>query len=167
MRDFYRPKLDSLGYFLLAMAGGTVKKEYGTLLVACQFVLLALLTATTRWQEFHLLALPFFIASLLLSGWAVKVMRLGHFNIRPTIKSGAVLVTHGPYRYIRHPMYASLLLAGTGLLLISCNRLRLAAFFALWLVLYLKLRIEEKLLLDHFSDYPHYRKRSRMFFPWF
>jgi len=144
-----------------------VKKEYGTLLVACQFVLLALLTATTRWQEFHLLALPFFIASLLLSGWAVKVMRLGHFNIRPTIKSGAVLVTHGPYRYIRHPMYASLLLAGVGLLLISCDGPRLAAFFALWLILYLKLRIEEKQLRDHFPDYAHYQKRSRMFFPWF
>lgn len=144
-----------------------MKKEYGGLLVACQFVLLLLLTTTTDWRDVHLLALPFFIASLLLAGWAVKVMRLGHFNVRPTIKSGAILITHGPYRYIRHPMYASLLLAGLGLLLISCSWLRLVGFFALWLVLYLKLRIEEQLLAGHFPDYSLYQKRSRMLFPWF
>ncbi|MBU0663727.1 MAG: isoprenylcysteine carboxylmethyltransferase family protein [Proteobacteria bacterium] len=143
-----------------------MKKEYGGLLVVCQFVLLLLLAATTHWRNVHLAALLLFIASLLLAGWAVKVMRLGHFNVRPTIKGGALLVTHGPYRYIRHPMYASLLLAGVGLLLISCSWLRLAAFLALWLVLYYKVRIEEKLLADHFPDYSLYQKRSRMLFPW-
>ncbi len=144
-----------------------MKNETGTILVICQFILLVLLAATTDWRDFHPLALPFFAASLLLACWAVKVMRLGHFNIRPTIKDGALLITHGPYRYIRHPMYASLLLAGLGLLLISCNWLRLAGFSALWLVLYLKLRIEERLLREHFPDYTLYQKSSRMLFPWF
>ncbi len=144
-----------------------MKKEYGGLLVACQFVLILLLATTTNWRDINLPALLFLIASLLLAGWAIKVMHLGHFNILPTIKSGAILITHGPYRYIRHPMYASLLLAGLGLLLISCNWLRLVAFFALWLVLYCKLRIEEKLLIDHFPDYSHYQKQSRMLLPWF
>lgn len=144
-----------------------MKKETGTILVICQLTLLVLLAASTRWYEFRLLALPFFIASLLLAVWAVKVMRLGHFNIRPAIKEGALLITHGPYRFIRHPMYASLLLAGLGLLIISCSWLRLAGFSALWLVLYLKLRIEERLLLEHFPDYSLYQKSSRMLFPWF
>jgi protein-S-isoprenylcysteine O-methyltransferase Ste14 len=152
---------------VMEVIGGAMKKEYGGLLVACQFVLLVLLAATTNWRDIHLTALLLLIASLLLAGWAVKVMRLGHFNIIPTIKSGAILITHGPYRYIRHPMYASLLLGGVGLLLISCTWLRLAAFFGLWLVLYCKLRIEEKLLADHFPDYSLYQKRSRMLFPWF
>ena len=151
---------------ILATGGEAVKKEYGGLLVACQFVLLLLLAATTNWRDVHLPVLLFFIASLLLAGWAIKVMRLGHFNVRPTIKSGAILITHGPYRYIRHPMYASLLLAGLGLLLISCNWLRLATFFALWLVLYCKIRIEEILLANHFPDYSRYQKRSHMFSPW-
>ncbi|MDO8945824.1 MAG: isoprenylcysteine carboxylmethyltransferase family protein [Desulfocapsaceae bacterium] len=150
-----------------ASGGGAVEKEYGALLVVCQFILLLLLAATTHWRDIHLPALLLFIASLLLAGWAVKVMRLGHFNVRPTIKSGALLVTHGPYRYIRHPMYASLLLGGVGLLLISFSWLRLVTFFALWLVLYLKVRIEEKLLADHFPDYFLYQQRSRMLFPWF
>jgi protein-S-isoprenylcysteine O-methyltransferase Ste14 len=143
-----------------------VKKEYGVLLVGCQFVLLTLLALSTKWADGTLYALPFLSTSLLLAGWAVKVMRLGHFNISPAIKEGALLVTHGPYRYIRHPMYASLLLAGLGLLIITFSWLRLACFFVLWLVLYLKLRIEEKLLAEHFPEYPSYKKRSRMFFPW-
>jgi protein-S-isoprenylcysteine O-methyltransferase Ste14 len=150
-----------------ATDGEAVKKEYGVLLVACQFLLLLLLAMTTHWRDIHLPALLFLIASLLLAGWAVKVMRLGHFNVRPTIKSGALLVTHGPYRYIRHPMYASLLLGGVGLLLISCSWLRLAGFLTLWLVLYCKVRIEEKLLADHFPAYALYQKRSRLLFPWF
>lgn len=144
-----------------------MNKEYGGLLVACQFALLLLLAATTNWRNLHLPALLLFFAALLLAGWAIKVMRPGHFNVRPTIRDGAVLVTHGPYRYIRHPMYASLLLTGVGLLLISCNWLRLTAFLALWLVLYCKLRIEERLLAGHFPDYPRYQKHSRMLFPWF
>lgn len=144
-----------------------MKSEYGGLLVACQFALLLLLAATTNWRNVHLAALVLFIAALLLAGWAIRVMRLGHFNIRPTIRDGAVLVTHGPYRYIRHPMYASLLFGGVGLLLTSFSWLRLVTFLALWLVLYLKVRIEEKLLADHFPDYYLYQKRSRMLFPWF
>ncbi|MEN8256712.1 MAG: isoprenylcysteine carboxylmethyltransferase family protein [Thermodesulfobacteriota bacterium] len=144
-----------------------MRGKCGGLLVACQFVFLALLIATTSWRDLNLLALPFFLASLFLAGWAIKVMRLGHFNIRPAIKEGAILVTHGPYRYIRHPMYASILLAGTGLLLITFNWLRLCAFCLLWLVLYLKLRMEEKLLEQHFPDYLSYKKRSRFFSPWF
>jgi protein-S-isoprenylcysteine O-methyltransferase Ste14 len=144
-----------------------VKKEYGGILVAGQFVFLAFLAVTTNWRETTVFPLPFFIASFLLAGWAVKVMRLGHFSILPTIKSGAVLVTHGPYRYIRHPMYASLLLAGAGLLFISCSWLRLAGFFALWFVLYCKLRIEERLLADHFHGYDEYQQHSHRLFPWF
>jgi protein-S-isoprenylcysteine O-methyltransferase Ste14 len=144
-----------------------VIRDPGVLLVACQFILLALLTVTTQWGDLTLRALPFFIASLVLAGWAVKVMRLGHFNARPAIKEGALLVTHGPYRFIRHPMYAALLLAGLGLLFITFSRLRLLGFLALWLVLYLKLRMEEKLLAERFPEYSSYQKRSRMFFPWF
>jgi protein-S-isoprenylcysteine O-methyltransferase Ste14 len=144
-----------------------VKQEYGTILVASQFVLILLLAVTTNWHDIHLPALLLFIVSFLLAGWAIRVMRIGHFNVRPTIKDGAILITHGPYRHIRHPMYASLLLAGVGLLLISCTWLRLAAFLALWLVLYCKLRIEEKLLAEHFPDYARYQQRSCMLFPWF
>lgn len=144
-----------------------MRKEHGGLLVACQFILLILLALTTNWRAVHLFALPFFVASFFLAAWALKVMRLGHFNIRPAIKEGALLVTHGPYRFIRHPMYASVLLAALGLLLITFSWLRLGIFFVLWLVLYLKLRIEEELLARHFPDYSSYKKRSKMVFPWF
>ena len=143
------------------------KEEHGGILVACQFSLLFLLAATTNWHNFHLRALLLFTAALLLAVWAIKVMHLGRFNVRPTIKDGAVLVTHGPYCYIRHPMYTSLLLTGVGLLLTSCSWLRLAVFLALWLVLSCKARIEERLLADHFPGYSRYQKRSHIFFPWF
>jgi len=142
-----------------------VSEKWGAPLVGCQFVLLILLIVGTTWHDLHVAALPFLIASLIMAGWALKVMRLGHFNIRPAVKEGAILVTHGPYRSIRHPMYASILLAGLGLLLITFSWVRLLLFFVLWLILYLKVRIEERLLARHFTDYPAYRKRSGLFFP--
>lgn len=139
----------------------------GTLLVASQFTLLFLLAVTTNWSELTLAPLLLFAAAMLLAGWAILIMRPGHFNVRPTIKIGATLITHGPYRHIRHPMYASLLLIGLGLLLITWSWLRMACYLGLWLVLILKLRFEEKLLVEHFPSYSHYQKRSRGLFPWF
>lgn len=144
-----------------------MSEKWGGPLVGCQFVLLVLLIAGSNRHNLHVAALAFLVASLIMAGWALKVMRLGHFNIRPAVKEGAILVTHGPYRYIRHPMYASILLAGLGLLLITFSWLRLLLFLVLWLVLYLKLRIEERLLARHFAGYPAYQKRSGLFFPRF
>lgn len=45
------------------------------------------------------------------------------------------LVTSGMYSYVRHPMYAGLLMVGFGLAAITRNECRLALTVLLWVVL--------------------------------
>lgn len=76
------------------------------------------------------------------------------------------LVTTGIYRYIRHPMYGSLLLLNWGIYFkhLTWGRLVLAGFASL--MLYLTARMEEKEDIAVFGDqYRDYIKRSKRFIP--
>ena len=47
--------------------------------------------------------------------------RVGNFNVRPEIKSNAKLISTGAYKYIRHPMYFSVLLIMGGVIVSDIN----------------------------------------------
>ncbi len=77
------------------------------------------------------------------------------------------LVQEGPYRYIRHPIYAAVLLWGIGLALILASLVAVVATL-LFLAPAITLRIlsEERLLLEQFGDdYRTYCKRTRRLIP--
>jgi protein-S-isoprenylcysteine O-methyltransferase Ste14 len=86
------------------------------------------------------------------------------FNIIPEIKENACLITHGIYRYVRHPMYTSLIVMFFGFFLFGSL---LAKFFYLLLlsVLYLKATKEEKLWHCEDPKYAKYKNSSKMFLP--
>ena len=104
------------------------------------------------------------VAGLAIGAWAISANRPGNFNIRPEPKEGGLLVTAGPYRWIRHPMYLAVLVT-------------MAAFVAagdvaqavLWLLLAGVLaakavREERGLVLVH-PGYAAYRERTRAILP--
>lgn len=77
------------------------------------------------------------------------------------------LVMSGVYKYIRHPMYAAFLLWGVAQPLLLHNWLagfsHLAAFSLLYL---LRVRREERMMLDYFGDeYRDYMRRTGRLFP--
>ncbi len=76
------------------------------------------------------------------------------------------LVTSGPYRYVRHPFYASMILVAWGLVVQSGSWLAaLSALLATGL-LYLSARAEEDANLDRFGmEYEKYMAATRMFVP--
>jgi protein-S-isoprenylcysteine O-methyltransferase Ste14 len=134
-----------------------------TLLVALQMALIAGLAFATRWPV-PLKAWPatlFLLAvALVLGVWTLGYNRWGNFNIRPELRSGARLVTGGPYRHIRHPMYASVLL-GTGALVVADARpWRIVLLAALLVVLLLKAAREEEYLRAAFPEYAAYASRT-------
>jgi protein-S-isoprenylcysteine O-methyltransferase Ste14 len=51
-----------------------------------------------------------FSLGLILGLWALNHNKRGNFNIQPKLKDGCHLVTSGAYKYIRHPMYTSVIL---------------------------------------------------------
>ncbi|ADJ28762.1 methyltransferase family protein [Nitrosococcus watsonii] len=91
--------------------------------------------------------------------------QLGNFNIHPEIKPNASLIIHGPYKYIRHPMYTSLLIMMLGITIYNSHPLNFLGLAILILVLIAKSRIEENLLREHFPTYTDYMTTTKKFIP--
>ena len=76
------------------------------------------------------------------------------------------LVTTGPFKYIRHPMYTGIyiMLSGIGILFFSkVWFMIMLIFIPIW---YLDCRIEEKQMIElHKEDYLNYKKRTGIFLP--
>jgi len=132
-------------------------------LVVAQFSLIGLLLLTGPWLSFKFLWLQIF--AILLGLWAVQTMHLGHFNIVPDPRPDTHLVEAGPYRWIRHPMYASILLYFLPLILIDLTPIRLIVYAILTIILWLKLSYEERLLCQKLPDYANYRLRTKKWIP--
>jgi len=78
----------------------------------------------------------------------------------------ASLVTTGIYRYIRHPMYSSLLFLTWGTLLKSVSTTTLALAVIATIAVAATAKVEEKEDVARFGDeYREYRKRTRRFVP--
>lgn len=118
---------------------------------------------------------PLFAASpalLLLEGaagmlglWAIGTMGIGNFNVTPDVKPRARLVTSGPYRLIRHPMYTALLAGALALVLDAFSPLRLAIWLVLFIDLVVKLNYEERLLSRNLEGYSAHMRRTKRLIP--
>lgn len=76
------------------------------------------------------------------------------------------LVTVGAYRYIRHPLYASLLLLAWGAFLKQVTLLTALLALAVSLAVYMTARVEESENRQHFgAAYDEYMKKTRRFIP--
>jgi protein-S-isoprenylcysteine O-methyltransferase Ste14 len=97
--------------------------------------------------------------------WALSVMGIGNINISPLAKPGAVLVTGGPYRLIRHPMYLAVLLVIWPLIIAHFSFLRITAGFILTMDLIIKMLFEEGLLKQQFAEYHAYMRTTKRLIP--
>ena len=82
---------------------------------------------------------------------------------RPTER--AVLVSHGVYRQLRHPIYTGLILGAVGWSLARASLVGLVLSAVLAIVLDLKSRREEAWLHERFADYGAYAARTKRFLP--
>ena len=135
------------------------------LLVVLQFTFILLLLSGSPLSNFPVLAYAFIILSILLVFWAIATMRKSKLSILPEPSLHATLITNGPYRFIRHPMYTAILLGSVGLLIHHFNWLRLLIVIALAMVLVAKLTWEERMLLQKFEAYREYMRRSKRLIP--
>lgn len=76
------------------------------------------------------------------------------------------LITGGPYRYVRNPIYMAYLLVGLGVSLQMQNLFLLFCMTIVYLVLMRRAPYEEKLLQDRFGDsYTKYLAQTGRFLP--
>jgi protein-S-isoprenylcysteine O-methyltransferase Ste14 len=78
----------------------------------------------------------------------------------------SLLVKSGIYGYIRHPLYLSVFLLGTGVMLKDPGTVQLVLGAVNAFTVYITARIEEKEMMAKFGDdYREYMKESKMFIP--
>jgi protein-S-isoprenylcysteine O-methyltransferase Ste14 len=139
------------------------------LLVSAQFALIAAaaLAPGAHWKVTapHVIAAAAAIGCALLVGvWAA--LWLGRGLTPLPLPNGQVdLVTGGPYRWIRHPMYAAVMLGMGGVAIGSGTWCSVASWLGLVVLLNLKARWEERHLVAAFPGYREYRQNTGHFLP--
>ncbi len=134
-------------------------------LVALQLALMASLAWPWGAASFHPAGFALLALAAALFAWTLTANRLGNFSILPEPKRDARLVTGGPDRFVRHPMYLAMLIGGLGCAAGWQGAVHLAALVALGLVLHVKAGIEERALATRFPDYAAYRERTARILP--
>jgi protein-S-isoprenylcysteine O-methyltransferase Ste14 len=89
-----------------------------------------------------------------------------NWSLGASVKEGHKLVTGGPYRVVRHPMYSSMILEVLGSGLLLGNYLMIASTIIVGAVYYVRARKEEELLKQEFPEYQGYAAKTRMLMPW-
>lgn len=148
----------------------TKRHFWGTLLVLAQFGLLFWLAWMAAAQVLQGHWPPLCWVLLLLSGglggWAVWHNRMGNFNVHPEPKAKGQLVTTGPYRWVRHPMYSTVLLLAAALAHAPGSLLACGAWLVLAGVLLAKALMEERWLREIHPGYAAYTRHTKRFIPW-
>jgi protein-S-isoprenylcysteine O-methyltransferase Ste14 len=77
-----------------------------------------------------------------------------------------LLVKSGIYGYIRHPLYCSLLLLGTGIMFKQLQYIQVLLGVINFVAVFITAKIEEKEMIVKFGDHYHeYMKETKMFIP--
>ncbi|HYE08795.1 MAG TPA: isoprenylcysteine carboxylmethyltransferase family protein [Patescibacteria group bacterium] len=108
--------------------------------------------------------------AMILTGCVANIK--GRFNLGKNwanhikIYEEHTLVQAGMYRFVRHPLYASIMLMLYGGCLVYRNITAFAAVSFVFIpFMYYRARQEEVLLLQRFPQYEEYKVRTGMFFP--
>jgi protein-S-isoprenylcysteine O-methyltransferase Ste14 len=105
-----------------------------------------------------------FVSGLALAIWA-RVHLGRNWGMPMTQRLEPELITSGPYRYVRHPIYTGLLLAVFGSAL-ATNLIGLLIAAVLGVVFYYSARVEERNMTEVFpTAYPAYRASTKMLIP--
>jgi protein-S-isoprenylcysteine O-methyltransferase Ste14 len=162
-------------YWLVAARGRKRGRVQWSGEVVVRTVIVVLLLVLSRWgalRGHHLntnrglagLGLALFVLGLGLAVWArVHIGR--NWGIPMTQKDDPELVTSGPYRTIRHPIYSGILVAGAG----TAVALRWQWLIAVALTgIYFgySATMEERYLTERFPEaYPAYQRSTKMLVP--
>lgn len=118
----------------------------------------------------HVLVLQVLVMILCVLGlagaiWARRTLAK-NWSSDVTFKEDHELVERGPYHFVRHPIYTSLLLMFLASTIMIGRLSTIIGFVMLGVSFILKLKQEEKMMLKHFpNEYEGYRSRVKTLVP--
>jgi len=127
------------------------ERTIAAVLVAAQFTGIGIVAFGGPWPPHWSLA-GLGIA-LALVAWSYGSMSSGTFTVSPLPRTEGAVTRHGPYRWVRHPMYLALLLAAAVFTIGAYTPLRAITAVGLLIVLVAKIRIEERALQARHPEY--------------
>lgn len=111
---------------------------------------------------------PFVVAlqilALSLMVWARITFGSRSFHYAPNPTEGG-LVTNGPYRYLRHPIYASILYFALAGILANWSMTAVLCYGLLCLGAGLRILCEERLVIQQYPEYSAYAGRTKRIIP--
>lgn len=105
------------------------------------------------------------LAGLVFGLWALFHNRLGNFGVYPEPKPHAELITTGPYRLVRHPMYTALVAMILGVSAYNGHLLNVLGLGLVIVAVAGKAVREERFLRTRFPDYERYARATPRFIP--
>ncbi len=129
-----------------------------------------------RWVDFAQVTLPTWLRLLgvptALVGIGLFAWMFRHLGLNVTSTSmpraAATLVTSGPYRWMRHPMYSAALILGVAATLLTANLVVMIGGVAMFILLAARSHLEEERLVEKFgAAYREYQDRTGRFVPRF
>lgn len=136
------------------------------LLTAIQFICIGWILYTNPWLSENRILMVVQLIGLMLGIWAIAKMSKSKLNVTPTPVKGAMLITSGPYHWVRHPMYTALILMLFPILYNNYGQMNLIIFGILFINLILKINYEEHLLRKRFQEYHKMESTTWRLLPW-
>jgi protein-S-isoprenylcysteine O-methyltransferase Ste14 len=125
-----------------------------------------LLLATGGFFSPHPVVIAVQILGLCLMIWARKTFGLRSMHATASPTEGG-LVTSGPYRYLRHPIYASALYIAWAGALGNFSPAHLAFALMAFAGAYCRIICEESLVRTRYPEYDEYARKTKRFIPYF
>ena len=97
---------------------------------------------------------------------ALLYNRIGNFRVYPELRPGYELITKGPYNYIRHPMYTSVIMMMLGIAIYLNAPLNYLGLCITIVSVTLKALKEEHLIAEEHPLYKDYMSRTTRFIPY-
>ena len=156
-----------------------IEPAVSQILRALAFLAVIVLLSTTRiplhwlyWQLWPSGLWSFWIGAavtvvgLLFAVWARQYLG-GNWSHAVTIKQGHELITTGPYAFVRHPIYTGILTGFLGTAIALSEVRGVIGFVLIFLVLWPKLRMEEKWMHSQFgATYATYARQTAALVPY-
>ncbi len=109
------------------------------------------------------IAILWTVAGILLAAWGRNIFAAAGTEIMPASPSNKILVTHGPFRFTRNPMYTGLVLASAGIaLFLGTLPFLMVPVLLFALCNFVFIPFEEAKMQRQFNDqYTEYRRHVR------
>ena len=141
------------------------KSRTSIILVFLQLIFIAILALTGKIFIFNGIYITLIFIAAFPSLWAIILMK-DKLRITPEPARDSKLITSGPYKYIRHPMYATVISLTLVWIVFDFSFLRLAVYILLAINMVVKMFYEENILENTFEGYKEYMKKSKRIIPY-